>query len=98
MIDNSPADSATYARTRPAKMQVSTALGVILLLISGLGVRFPRGAQTGSDQRKRFCIVITRLNWRVEAVAPRQGREPGVTCENSSAQAVELLAQRSYIV
>ena len=29
------------------KTQVSTALEVIFLLISGLGVRFPRGAQTG---------------------------------------------------
>jgi hypothetical protein len=39
-------------------MQVSTALGVIFLLISGLGVRFPRGAQTGSEQCKRLRLRI----------------------------------------
>jgi hypothetical protein len=45
LIVPTPSDSATYARTQPAKMQVSTALGAVFLLISGLGVRFPRGAQ-----------------------------------------------------
>jgi hypothetical protein len=53
-----PADSATDARTRRAKTQVSTAFGVIFLLISGLGVRFPRGAQTASEQGKRCQLRI----------------------------------------
>jgi hypothetical protein len=35
LIIPTPADSATYARTQPAKMQVSTALGAVFLLISG---------------------------------------------------------------
>jgi hypothetical protein len=53
MIIYTASNSAAYARTRRARTQVGTALEVILLLISGLGIQFPRGAQTGFDQAKR---------------------------------------------
>ena len=52
LIDISPANSAACARSRAAKMQVSTALRLFFLLISGLGVRFPRGALTRQYTRR----------------------------------------------
>jgi hypothetical protein len=54
-LTSSPSAASAIAppATRRYYSVGGTALEVILLLISGLGIQFPRGAQTGFDQAKR---------------------------------------------
>jgi hypothetical protein len=92
-----PADSVTCARTRRAKTQVSTAFGVIFLLISGLGVRFPRGAQMASEQGKRYELRILAVISGFRHGPVRAARQAADLRERE-ASSRQRLAQRSYSV
>jgi hypothetical protein len=78
-------------------MQVSTALEVILLLISGLGVRFPRGAQTASEQGKRSQFGIRA---GISGFLTRSCRyaHPPADLRKREEPCRQRLAQRSYSV
>ena len=70
-------------------MQVSTALGVILLLISGLGIRFPRGAPAGFDQGKRRQLeIMAEISWFGPGLAAQPSEQ--LTCANASTRVASV--------